>query len=344
MIKIIGSTFAKNSQWYIDEKNLLEIIARQINLKFPKQKNLLISLTWFGPQFENSDFYQIQYQKNFDNVFFLSSVDAPMITYNQINDIIKVLSVSNSYLLGNFETQYQFNFISTLLPKYFQLYDVKDLELTDAKYLYMNLNRKPRQHRAEFVDKLKKENLVNFGLVSLGKNEIAYSKKSTNDECLLVDQDPDYDIQGNWGMDDSFGIVHDIHTLGNLQFWSSHFLNIVGETEFNPWDPMFITEKTWKPILGLRPFVINGQTKIYQYLRDNGFKTFESYFNNIELENIPEYQVHDSIIEVIKFLTTLNKSQLHELYEKMKPDLIFNRNRFFEFASEQKYLIENLFV
>jgi hypothetical protein len=81
---------------------------------------------------------------------------------------------------------------------------------------------------------------------------------------LSLNESPS-DAVGNWGLDMSFGIPHDIHSLGNLDIWQQHFLNVVGETEFMHWDNMFISEKTWKPILGLRPFVINGQTKIYQY-------------------------------------------------------------------------------
>jgi hypothetical protein len=141
-----------------------------------------------------------------------------------------------------------------------------------------------------------------------------------------------------------FGIPHDIHSLGNMQIWQQHFLNVVGETEFLPWDNMFISEKTWKPVLGLRPFVINGQTKIYQYLRDQGFRTFEKYFNNVELENIPEYQVHDSIVAVIKYLSSLPKDELISMYQHMLPDLLHNRRHFAEFSQTQCCRINNLFV
>ena len=106
---------------------------------------------------------------------------------------------------------------------------------------------------------------------------------------------------------------------------------------------MFITEKTWKPIIGLRPFVLNGQTKIYQYLRDHGFHTFNHYWPHIKIEELSEFEVHDSLIEVIKFLSTLSNTTLLEMYSDMLPALKHNRNRFFEFAQEQKYKIENLF-
>ena len=107
---------------------------------------------------------------------------------------------------------------------------------------------------------------------------------------------------------------------------------------------MFISEKTWKPVLGLRPFVINGQTKIYQYLQDNGFKTFNHYFGNIELEQVKEFEVHDSIVSVIKYLVSLDKTHLLEMYQDMLPALRHNKERFFEFAQEQKIKIDNLLI
>jgi hypothetical protein len=40
----------------------------------------------------------------------------------------------------------------------------------------------------------------------------------------------------------------------------------------------------------------------------------------------------------------LDKNQLMQMYQDMLPDLIYNRERFFNFAEEQKYKIDNLFV
>ena len=125
--------------------------------------------------------------------------------------------------------------------------------------------------------------------------------------------------------------------------WQGHFLHIVGSTEFLPWDPVFVNQIEFKPIIGLRPFVINGQTTIYKWLRKNGFRTFNHYFPGIELENCAEYEVHDSLIKVLQYLQNLSKAELLNMYRDMWPDLLNNRNRFFEFAQEQQNKILHLF-
>jgi hypothetical protein len=337
---LIGTTFASNSQWHKDEIALVNSIKNQIDNTFAGN-NLLINLTWFGPQFDNNEYQKIfNINSIIDNIFFLAAVDPVSLTKDQLDKIVLITGAKNSYFLGNFDSEYQFTFIATLLPKYFQRYSEKELLLKEPIWLYINYNRKPREHRIQFVKKLISNNLEIYGKISLGKHDPVYS--SMVEDQLIVDQTPDYSQKGNWGMSETYGIAHDIHSLGNMQYWQNHFLTIVSETEFNPWDNMFITEKTWKPILGLRPFLINGQTKIYKYLCDNGFKTFNHYFNTVKLEDIPEYAVHDSIIDVIQYLISLDKKEILSMYDDMLPALRHNKERFFEFAQEQKRKIKKL--
>lgn len=341
----IGTTFAPSSDWHVDENQLIENIKLQIDQAFAHGKNLLINTTWFGPQFNNNQwsiYQQLISTQQFDRVFLLAAADPVFLNTDQIISI-QTETKAKLYLLGHFDSEYYFNFHSQVLPKYFVQYSTDQLELKDLAYTYINYNRKPRDHRSALVNQLVDEDLLKYGVVTLGKQNNIFSKEITPSQHLTLNETP-VDAVGNWGMNMEFGIPHDIHSLGNIQIWQQHFLNVVGETEFLPWNNMFISEKTWKPILGLRPFVINGQTKIYQYLRDQGFRTFEKYFNNIALENIPEYQVHDSIVAVIKYLSSQPKDQLISMYQHMLPDLIHNRNRFFEFSAEQTHKIGALFT
>jgi len=340
-VHVVGTTFSVNSQWYQHEHDVIKTIRQQIDTAYPELNNLLINTTWFGPQFDLKLFQSIDSFCNIDNLFFLATVDPVMLNADQLGEILIRIGAKKTFYLGNFDTQHQFTFIATLLPKYFRLYTEAELLLQQAKWIFINYNRKPRQHRIDLTTKILDNGLDKYGIMTLGKNDLTYSR-GLDSVSLLLGED-DYTIEGNWGMDDRFGIPHDIHTLGNMDYWQNHFLNIVGETEFLPWDSMFISEKTWKPIIGLRPFVLNGQTKIYKYLRDNGFYTFNHYWPHIEMEELPEFEVHNSLINVIKFLSTLSNTTLLEMYADMLPVLEHNRNRFFEFANEQQYKIDHLF-
>jgi len=341
---VIGTTFPPTSDWHVDEVRLINNVKSQIDHAFPDSENLFINSTWFGPQFNNGQwdrYQQLISKKSFHKLFLLAAADPVFLTRDQIDDMQRATN-SELYLLGHFDTQYYFNFHATVLPKYFVLYTQQQCILSQPRFVFLNYNRKPRDHRNALVNKLRDKNLLDRGMVTLGKEDHTYSK-DTKPQIHLTLNESINDAVGNWGLDMSFEIPHDIHSLGQMHIWRDHFLTVVGETEFYPWDHMFISEKTWKPIIGLRPFVINGQTKIYKYLRSNGFKTFEKYFNGIDLEDVAEYQVHDSIVSLIEYFSKMTSENIKALYQDMLPDLIHNRNRFFDYSQEQINKMHHLF-
>jgi hypothetical protein len=329
--QFIGTTFPLEYQWGKNERQLVHDIQLQIQQQYPDSNNLLINTTWFGPQFPNNTYAKFKSlcsTQTFDHLFLLAGVDPICLTTQQIQQCAAIAGSAELHLLGNFETQYQFNFISTLLSEYFEQYTTTQLMPIGFKYLFVNYNRKPHNHRVSFVNTLEQHNLIDLGIVTLGNrynlNELPNA--------------------GNWGMHMNLGIPHDIHSLGNMDIWCSHFLNIVSETINLPWDPLFVTEKTFKPILGLRPFVINGQPKVYKWLRDNGFRTFNHYWPHVNIEDVNELEVPNSIVKVIKYLQGFDSSQLNSMYQHMLPDLQHNREHFATFSSSQKHRINNLFA
>jgi hypothetical protein len=341
----IGTTFPKSFQWHQDEVDLIHSIQRQIESQFTNTQNLFINTTWFGPQFDNGQYTEFQklvsQNQKFDNVFLLAAADPVFLNSDQIAQLAVDCGAQHTFLLGHLDTPYNFNFHSRVISKYFKTYQPEELMLDHPQWLYLNYNRKPRDHRAQLVEKLFEHDLQHLGIITLGKDHQIYNKSNIVPRELNLNELPN---EGNWGMSMEFGIPHDIHTLGNMDLWQQHFLTVVSETEFLPWDNTFVSEKTWKPIIGMRPFIINGQTKIYAWLRTHGFRTFNHFWPHIEMENLTEFEVHDSMVAVIKYLATLDTTDIVQMYQRMHDDLVHNRNRFFEFAQEQKFKINHLFV
>lgn len=353
-VTYIGTAVSPQEQWGPQEHRLVKNIQDQISSRFKDESNLLINLTWFGPQFgNNNSIYNnviklIKDKVQFDNLFWMASTEPIFLLPAQITEIEKNLQVKQAYYIGGFEqSEFAFNFSSTITAEDFIRYSQDQILLTEVDNYYLCYNRKPKPHRIELVEKIYSNKLEQFGIVTLGKNDVDYdvSQGLKTDLYLTVEENAlDYSYNNRFLVHNNFGgIPYDLLSLGRLDIWQTHFLNIVCESEFFPWDNMFVTEKTWKPILGLRPFILNGQTKIYRYLRDNGFRTFTHWFDGIELEDIPEHQIHDSIVSVIKFLTRLSKQQIKQMYTDMLPDLKHNEQRFWEFAKEQQHKINNVF-
>jgi len=338
-VEFIGTTFPSGMEYSSEEIACCNSVKQQINLAFPTQQNLLINLTWFGPQFDNDSWDTLTNFKNnnrqFDNVFFLATVDPPYLNVVELQEAKNMVSALKVFYLGNFDSEYHFNFFAPVIAKKFKKYSDEELVLTDIQHLYVNYNRKPKPHRVDFVKKLIAQDLIKLGTVTLGID-------ATNDLLLTIgEQDKDYVQWGNsknhWG---KFGVPHDMYSLHRMDVWQKTFLYINAATEFNPVNDLFCQQDTFKPMLGLRPFVINGVQRTYRWLRLHGFKTFNHYWSHIDIENGP---VHDTLIELIKHLESLDLSEISAMYQEMLPDLIYNRNRFFEFAQAQQYKIEHIF-
>jgi hypothetical protein len=338
-VKFIGITFPPGMEYSAEEMACCNNIKQQIDLAFPAQQNLLINLTWFGPQFNNNTWDSLVDLKNhniqFDNVFFLATVDPPYLNVTELQEAKNTVKALKVFYLGNFDSEYQFNFFAPIIAKKFKKYNDDQLLLTNVKYLFVNYNRKPKQHRVEFVKKLIDQDLIQLGTVTLGTD-------STNDLLLtLGEKDEDYLAWGNsknhWGQ---FGVPHDMYSLHRMDIWQNTFLYINAATEFDPNNDLFCQQDTFKPMIGLRPFVINGVQRTYRWLRLQGFRTFNHYWPHIDVETGP---VHDTLIELIKHLKSLEPSEILAMYNNMLPDLRHNKDRFFEFAQEQKYKTEHLF-
>jgi hypothetical protein len=141
---------------------------------------------------------------------------------------------------------------------------------------------------------------------------------------------------GEAAVSGSMIIKNDIVSLGDPELWKQHFINVVTETTVHT--DVFISEKTWKPIIGLRPFLILGDNKIYSHLKDLGFDTFDDILGLWHED--PNWENRAKSITAV--LDQFQHVNINELYIEILPRLIKNRNRFLTYMQENRHKIENL--
>ena len=168
---------------------------------------------------------------------------------------------------------------------------------------YIMYNRKPHIHRIQAVDLLKKHQLLDEGYVSLA-NELTVGEAPKHN-------DP-YDVMGNDNILPKYN-----GSLGNDHIWASHFLNVISESSGPPCS--FLSEKTFKPIVGLRPFVSFNKERT-QYLHRAGFKTFNNFWD----ESM-------NWVDQIEYVCSQSKETLQEWYESNEMQDILSHNRFHYF-------------
>jgi hypothetical protein len=223
----------------------------------------------------------------------------------QVHEIIQDSGIPHLFI-GNVD-QYRLDFWAMVCDLNFQSYTNTELQLRPGAKKFICLNRKPHAHRRvimRYLDQVKDQGYLTSGM------------------------DPDL-VDADVG---DYAICNDVYSLGDISTWQDAYLNIVTETTFNN-DNFFISEKTWKPVIGLRPFFVYGQPKLREYLRAQGFDTFEDLIDYTGC--VTEQDYAELAIKIVTNLS-INYS------EPFQQRLLHNQQRFRNYVYEQWDRLLNL--
>jgi len=202
---------------------------------------------------------------------------------------------------------------------------------------------KPHPHRQYLAFLVKQKNIFGNGIITLGDSLDSYGRSSITIPGLSPMMDPSAHLVDYIHEFAGKGVgTNDPLSLGDKLTWQRSFLNIVSENSCDD-QRLFVTEKTWKPIVGMRPFVIYGNPGLYPWLESVGFDTFEDLWVGINLRDSPNYQKHcEKITKIIEHVNSFSEKQIIDLYNKIFHRLEHNRDLFFRYADQQKAKISNI--
>jgi hypothetical protein len=112
------------------------------------------------------------------------------------------------------------------------------------------------------------------------------------------------------------------------QVYQNFLIDVVAET-FTTGDCFFVTEKTVRPMLLKKPFIIFGSRDYLCYLRQMGFKTFQTPTLDFWSEDYDGYEGRERYIRILALIDELakkSKEELQDLYQAMQPILDHNYN------------------
>ena len=102
------------------------------------------------------------------------------------------------------------------------------------------------------------------------------------------------------------------------ELYSSVIGEIVSETVYIQPKPIFITEKTVKPIANHTPFIVVGQPDIEKYLRNMGFCTFEFDNTKTMTEQSVKTLIENNLDPAIFFQTAFYINRFKDFYNNFK--------------------------
>jgi hypothetical protein len=302
------------------------------NLLHSNSRNVLINTTWYTAEFDTEgnflgsnnkfkntvDDFIKKHSHEIDNVIIYSLVDP---AYSNLDSGFNHPSVIKvGYYPHN---GVWIDLHAMLVEKYLKVDPNIDYTEKNIDTTFMCLNGKPKSHREQLVRLLIDLDLVESNLVTFSGNKsvpaLTIPENYTKQEGINCDP-------------------FDAMTLGDINNWNRHFLNIVTETVWDVESDGFWSEKIFKPMIGKRPFLVYAPSGATNMLTEHGFEHYCNDFTDItDLDltnpnNIPN------------FLAQLNqqgKWYLKYKFLQLKEKISHNHSHFFCYVKNQKTMIHN---
>lgn len=280
-----------------------------------ESRTIIVNSTWYG-DWCHSKVVDACRADPVDRIVLVSMIDAAGIWAERFQDLADDVR-SVGYYPGPDEIDYW----ALAVNKWFTIPDYDLLDPVDIDLPFMSLNRKPHYHRQQLYDALKAADLLDRGLVSMGSARDGEPAQRSLPQDIGVSA---MNFNPNPGVEQT-GLVNDIMSLGHTENWRRCFLNIVTETQFDIPRTNFVSEKIYKPIMGMRPFLVYARTGAVPWLTVRGFEPYVTDFRDItDLDLSSPYNI-------VPFLRILSEQPISYLRSKMlalREKIQYNRNQF----------------
>ena len=208
------------------------------------------------------------------------------------------------------------------------------------EYHYMCLNNKCNDHRALLLNSMWEDvDVWNKGNISV----LTPDERYTFEGPIVLDEDRPPSLSNmfhEWEKLSDTHISNDIVSLGDPSHWRTHFATVVTESCHH--SDVFLSEKIFKPLIGLRPFLAVGDKNLYPKLREFGFDTFEDLFPNVGKEEDNYEKRCSNLLVDLKNICQLSISDLDSLYKSIYNRVEKNRNTVLTLMMANKKWIEDL--
>lgn len=247
---------------------------------------------------------------------------------NRINVIY-----SNWYADGYFIKQLEYFNTQGGVDRYIEQQRFSAFSDIVRKKRYLSLNYTARPHRVLLILELLKRKYLDRGYVSFGgtRNSDLYKGNfyDVQGEGFLWSMGkgdlasylPALDDMGAWTLDQEFrsGVMGEAIRMSATSpddFFSESYFSIVTESEFTNTDFMRVTEKIFKPIMRLHPFIPVGNYRTLGMLEEMGYKRFDKFFNNGFDDVVNARERFDLIMIEVERLMSMSDQDIMKLYRE----------------------------
>jgi hypothetical protein len=359
------------SNWLVSRNGLIHLLDKDI-LQYAAKGNVLIYINQICEGFslisKNDDYwpqFDFNYYEELHNWLYKNSIPFKNLIYhtsnlleeenynrycseNNIQEKIKIISQTgfaeiikiNNYFSNelediklSFEEQYRFKVKNNIK-------------------LFSCLNRRDRPHRGALLLLLNYYNLVEGNHVSFPPFTLIENENNLIVNCWK-DLHLAFEDQKVHELSKKLPLILDsaefeINWAGNFlkETYLSTWISVITETLFqDQLTSVFVSEKVFKPMLALHPFLIVGQPNTIKELKKMGFKTFDKWWDESYDTEIHPIKRMEKICNILLDLKKLSKKQFLEMYKDMYNVLLHNQKHllttnFTRSESNEQYIKE----
>jgi len=217
-----------------------------------------------------------------------------------------------------------------LWPTYWATYTWVNLQTKDVTYnnidaLYLNMNGKARWHRCYLMDELCKHELLKHGKCTWHERYTSpnhpdnYKWEYWKPKMLLLNNYND--DRGQWHLPEQY---------------KSTLFSLVAETTVKE---IFITEKTWIPLLTGKPLLVLGGKGFHEKLKQMGFKLYDELFD-YDFDN--KENLTDRVEGIISNIKNLCNQDYNALRVKINDKATYNKQHAINIAKDYSLVPEVL--
>jgi hypothetical protein len=325
-------------KWYLKDIIPTEIVE---HLKTGKVK-ILISLM-HDPLYDDYNIRQFELQMNElqidgSNMIFLGGSNFQEYYEKHIESKVKIYN-GHLFIKGYADMMKSFPTIGNLgyMCELVEENDLNKNEIRPYKFLCNNKTM-TKEHRASMAYFTIKYDLLNEGKFSfiqkIDKNilhsHISKLLEKPNEEYIeKIESILPYELdtqQLSPNEKTNFGA-----TNNKKDWYLETYINLVTETFFGR--NVFLSEKIFKPLSNLQPFIVLGDYGTIAELKRLGFKTFEPFIDeSYDLEINPKIRIQ-KIEKEIEKLKNKSIEEIHDWYYSIKDILLHNQKHMYSFEN-----------
>ena len=234
-----------------------------------------------------------------------------------LKDVCKVYFINGNNLLTHEKHTFDF-YVTNHWIHHLKDTHVDPSVLDEDHKIYISLNRMAREHRVILTSKLINNGLRDYGYITWanGRNH-KYIDYTENFPEIHKTQFDILDFEDILNQNPTMNVP--------VRHCNKSFLFLVTETHFNN-NTIFISEKTFKPVLLKMPFVSLGNPGTLTVLKELGFKTFDKWINESYDFDLPLEKRCDIIVSEIARLSKMTNQERMSIRNEMSDILEHNFN------------------